>query len=155
VSILQQQDPAIRALRDVSIEQFAAVEPQMPPVVAKRCRFIIEENQRVLDLGPALASGDKSALGDLFEASYRGARDLFEIGAPAMEAMMQAMQSGPGIVAARQAGAGFGGCMVALVKKGCVAPFCDHIAQGYYKETGIQPRTFPVSASQGAGVLSP
>jgi galactokinase len=153
VSILQGQDPTIRALRDVTIDQFVVSEGKMPVVVAKRCRFIIEENQRVLDLGPALTSGDENALRDLFEASYSGARDLFEIGAPAMEAMMQAMRGGPGFVAARQAGAGFGGCMVALVKEGSVAGFCEHVEQDYTSKTGIQPRTFPVTASQGAGVL--
>lgn len=52
-------------------------------IVSRRCRFIIEENQRVLDLAAALETGDTAALQDLFAASYKGARDLFEIGAPA------------------------------------------------------------------------
>jgi galactokinase len=155
VSILQQQHPEVMALRDVSIEQFEAQEPDMPAVVAKRCRFIIEENQRVLDLAPALSSGDRDALNELFAASYQGARDLFEIGAPSMDAMMQAMQNGPGIAAARQAGAGFGGCMVAIVEEGKVSQFRDHVEETYAKNTGIQPRTFKVTASPGAGQLKP
>ena len=80
------------ALRDVSIEQFEARESEMPPVVARRCRFIIEENQRVLDLAPFCHPGIET-LQDLFSALLtRGARDLFEIGAPSMEAMMEAMR---------------------------------------------------------------
>ena len=154
-AFMQRQDPSVTALRDVSLDQFEASESEMPPVVAKRCRFIIEENQRVLDLAPALSAGDESALNELFLASYRGARDLFEIGAPAMEAMMQAMQTGPGVVAARQAGAGFGGCMVAVVKEGDVSRFRDHVEQTYSNDTGIQPRTFAVTASSGAGPLLP
>ena len=51
-------------------------------------------------------------------SSYAGARDLYEIGAPSMDAMMAAMLAAPGVIGARQAGAGFGGCMVALVEDG-------------------------------------
>lgn len=155
VRILRRQDPAVEALRDVTLAQLAAAESGMSPLVARRCRFIIEENQRVLDLAPALETGDTDALNELFSASYQGARDLFEIGAPAMAAMMGAMQSGPGVAAARQAGAGFGGCMVALVKQSQTQHFCAHVQQAYAAQTGIQPRTFAVVPSPGAGVLKP
>ena len=99
------------------MEQFEAHEMGLPPVVARRCRFIIEENRRVLDLAQALPAGDANQLAALMTESYHGARDLYEIGVPAMAAMMTAMQSGPGVIGARQAGAGFGGCMVALVEE--------------------------------------
>jgi galactokinase len=124
------------------------------PLVAKRCRFIIEENQRVLDLAEALIKGDAPYLQRLFAASYAGARDLYEIGAPAMEAMMRAMRSGPGVVAARQAGAGFGGCMVALVRRSQVEAFVDHVVHAYEAETKIEPKIYPVQAAPGAGPLS-
>ena len=153
VCILQRHYPEVKALRDVGIDQFTAHEAEMPEVVAKRCRFIIEENQRVLDLATALPLGNPETLNQLFAASYTGARDLFEIGAPAMETMMQAMQTGPGIVAARQAGAGFGGCMVALVEEACTTEFSNHVSQTYEKNTNIEPRIFNVAASAGAGSL--
>ena len=153
VRILQRHYPEIKALRDVTIEQFTAHETEMPEVVAKRCRFIIEENQRVLDLAAALPLGNPATLHQLFAASYTGARDLFEIGAPAMEAMMQAMQTGPGVVGARQAGAGFGGCLVALVEEDATADFSNHVKQTYEKNTNIEPRIFNVAASAGAGSL--
>lgn len=150
---LQRHYPEVEALRDATLAQFAAHEAEMPAVVAKRCRFIIEENQRVLDLAAALTQGNAETLRQLFADSYIGARDLFEIGAPAMAAMMQAMQSAPGVVAARQAGAGFGGCMVALVQDDCVAEFSEHVQQTYTSDTGIEPRIFVVSAAAGAGAL--
>ncbi|WP_420632252.1 galactokinase [Candidatus Leptofilum sp.] len=153
VQILQQHYPKVQALRDVTLVQFTAHESKMPELVAKRCRFIIEENQRVLDLAVALPQGDSGALNQLFADSYIGARDLFEIGAPSMSAMMRAMQSAPGVVAARQAGAGFGGCMVALVKDDCVAEFSAYVQTTYTDDTGIEPRIFAVSAAAGAGVL--
>jgi len=153
-AILGQFDGRVQALRDVTPALFQQQRGSLPEVVAKRCQFIIEENQRVLALGEALASGERARLGELFAASYQGARDLYEIGAPAMEAMMAAMRAAPGCIAARQAGAGFGGCMVALVEEAQVERFAAAAGQAYHAQTGIRPNIYPVSASDGAGLLA-
>lgn len=146
--------PASETLRDISPAAFAAHSGALPAVVARRCRFIIEENARVLDLADALPQGRAAALHELFQASYLGARDLYEIAVPAMETMMQAMLTSPGLVAARQAGAGFGGCMVALVQAACLDVFVEHATRSYAHNAGIAPSIFSVSAAPGAGVLA-
>ena len=152
VRILRNSYPEIMALRDVTPAMLAAHEAELPDVVRRRCRFIVEENQRVLDLAAALPAGDQAVLAALFAASYGGACDLYEIGAPAMTAMMAAMRGAPGVVAARQAGAGFGGCMVALVADEAVEEFGAHVARDYAARTGLQPVVYPVKAAPGAGL---
>jgi galactokinase len=153
VRILRQFYPQVEALRDVSLEQLEAHHDAFPDVVKRRCRFIVEENQRVLDLAAALPSGDRIALARLCADSYAGARDLYEIGAPSMAHMMDAMLAAPGLVGARQAGAGFGGCMVALIERDRVEAFRAAVEQRYAAVTGIEPRVFAVTASNGAGLL--
>jgi len=114
-------DPSVKTLRDVSIDQLDSIDQLeahkdlLSEAVYRRCRFIIEENQRVRDLANALPANDYQAIQRLTAASFAGARDLYEITSPEMLAMMDAMLSGPGIMGARQAGAGFGGCMVAFL----------------------------------------
>lgn len=151
VQILRQFDPTIEALRDVSLEQLETHKGTLPEVVARRCRFIVEENQRVLDLAATLQHGNRETLARLFAASYQGARDLYEIGAPAMDHMIEAMRRAPGVVAARQAGAGFGGCMVALVERDQISAFEAAVTQHYTIAAGRKPHIFPVSASARAG----
>jgi galactokinase len=151
VRLLQRFYPGITALRDVALAQLDEHAEDLPDIVARRCRFIIEENQRVLDLAAALSGDAPGRLFELLSASYVGARDLYEIGAPAMSAMMAAMLNAPGVIGARQAGAGFGGCMVALVRANAVADFTAHVERDYALRTGIQPRAYPVSAAPGAG----
>jgi galactokinase len=146
--------PEVTALRDVSLAQFEAHETDLPPIVARRCRFIVQENERVLALAEALPAGDRPALRRLTAASYEGARDLYEIGSPEMAAMMDAMLNAPGAIGARQAGAGFGGCMVAFVKAGDIDRFACFVRQSYMAATGIEPEIYPVEASAGAGSLS-
>jgi galactokinase len=145
--------PRVRALRDVTLGQFIAHEGDLPPVVARRCRFVIEENERVGRMGKALAAGDRRAIAELTSASYVGARDLYEIGSPEMAAMMDAMLGAPGVIAARQAGAGFGGCMMAYVDEPQTGAFMRHVEQAYTAATGIQPQIYPARAAAGAGPL--
>ena len=145
--------PGVTHLRDLTLEQFVEHEAVLPEVVAKRCRFIIEENQRVLDLAAALSADDRTAIRALTEASYTGARDLYEIVSPATEPMMEAVLSGPGVVGARQAGAGFGGCMVAFVEAHAVDAFAEHVRTRYRAKTTIEPEVYPVLAAVGAGPL--
>ncbi len=146
--------PGVTTLRDVTLAQFEAREADLPAVVAQRCRFIIEENERVLRLAETLPAGDRVAINALMVASYQGARDLYEIGSPEMEAMMVAMLGAPAVAGARQAGAGFGGCMVAIVEGEGVDTFEHHVRQSYVTATGIEPRVYPVRAAAGAGALA-
>ena len=76
----------VAALRDATLADLdrAAV----PEPAARRCRFIIEENARVLALADALSRGDRAAIGRLTAESFAGARDLYEICAPSMLHMM-------------------------------------------------------------------
>jgi galactokinase len=145
--------PGVTTLRDVTMEQLKKHELDLPSIVAKRCRFIIEENQRVLDLAKALSCGDRSKIRLLTIASYTGARDLYEIGSPEMELMMDAMLTGPGVIGARQAGAGFGGCMVAFVESTKVKVFAEHVTEHYEATSGITPQVYPVKAAAGAGPI--
>jgi len=72
-----------------------------------------------------------------------------------MEMMMAAMLSGPDLIGARQAGAGFGGCMVALVESEGVEGFARHVQAHYRASSGIEPQVYPVQAAPGAGPLEP
>jgi len=143
----------IAALRDISVPELTARAGQMPPEVYKRCLFIVSENQRVVDAAAALGSGDVESLARLCAESFSGARDLFEICSPPMIEMMQAMLAAPGVIGARQAGAGFGGCMVALAERGRTEEFRTSVSENYRKGTGISPEVYAVAAAPGAGLL--
>jgi len=145
--------PDVTALRDVPLALFEAHEAELDPVVARRCRFIIEENARVVRLAEALPGGDEDLLGRLYDASWEGADRLFEIGAPSMRAMHRAMDAAPGLIARRQAGAGFGGCLVAIVARESVPAFAVHVSGEYHGATGIEPSVLGVEASPGAGEI--
>ena len=68
--------------------------------------------------------------------------------------MMEAILAAPGIIGARQAGAGFGGCMVAFVEAGSVPAFAASVRRLYFAAARTQPEVYPVEAAAGAGLLA-
>ena len=151
VRVLKEISETVVALRDVTIDDLDRYEQKLSPVVARRCRFIIEENDRVHALAAAFLQNDRDAVERLSRQSFEGARDLYEISVPAMDAMIAAMRNATGVVGARQAGAGVGGCMLAFVDADQVEDFIAGAASVYEKNTQIVPQIFPVETAPGAG----
>ncbi len=151
VRLLSDRLPGIGALRDVSMKQFTEHVAELPTVVANRCRYILEENQRVLDLAKALTANDHASIKTLCDASFEGADEQYEIVVDEMRAMRDAAKSSPGIIGVRNSGGGFGGCLVAFVKKEEVVEFTASTARTYQASTGITPKVFVVNAADGAG----
>ncbi|MEN6606021.1 MAG: galactokinase, partial [Bryobacteraceae bacterium] len=143
----------VGSLREVTPEMLAARRRELPEQTARRCEFIVAESARAESLAGALASGDRSAAARLCAESYAGARDLYEITSPAMAAMMDAMLAAPGVIGARQAGAGFGGCMVALVDAECTDAFSAAVRVTYQYATQTNPEIYVVDAAPGAGLF--
>jgi galactokinase len=144
----------VSSLRDVPPEMLAARRHELPERTARRCEFIVAESGRAESLTRGLEAGDTLAVARCCAESFAGARDLFEICSPAMEAMMEAMLAAPGVIGARQAGAGFGGCMVALVDATRTEAFCADVMQAYFEAAQVRPEIYPVEAAPGAGVFA-
>lgn len=147
-------DPKITHLRDVSIEFFHEHKAKLSEGSAKRAQFIIEENDRTHELEDALNKSDYTLLKDVFNRSFVGARDLFEIANETMEHMYTAMSTAPGVVASRQAGAGFGGCMVSLIYKDKLEEFKKGVFDTYKELTGIECEIYGVRTANGTRIES-
>ena len=145
----------VSSLREVTAEVLAARRNELPEQVAKRCEFIVAESARADSLATALEAGNREAVARLCAESFAGARDLYEISSPSMVAMHKAMQEAPGVIGSRQAGAGFGGCMVAFVDAQSTDDFRDAVDKTYFNATGLRPEVYPVRAATGAAIFEP
>jgi len=153
-ALLRELDSEIRTLRDVNTPLFDRYQAKLPLKLRNRCRFILEENQRVVDFMAALVKDDRLAMRNLCELSFVGERDLYEKTVPAMEKMFTAMMYAEGVIAARQSGGGFGGCMIAYVQKQHVSLFIEQVRTRYQSESGLVPSFYVTSPTEGAGPLA-
>ena len=90
------------------------------PVLRRRARHVVTENDRVRRFADALAAGDTAAAGALMTASHASMRDDQEVSTPALDALVQRLVTTKGVLGARVTGGGFGGCVVALCEPGAL-----------------------------------
>ena len=143
----------VRALRDTDLPALEALEGSLDPLVYRRARHVISENQRVLDAVEALAAGDAATFGRLMDASHASLRDDFEVSSEALDAIVAAAQAAPGCLGARMTGAGFGGCAVALVERVDLDPFVAATSEAYARSSGRAGELLVATPAAGAGAV--
>ncbi len=153
VRLLTRDLPGIKALRDVSVESFNRFSRQLPVMVEKRARHVVEEIERTRLAIPYLEQGKTSEFGQLMNACHLSLRDLYEVSIPELDTMVEIAQSLPGCLGARLTGAGFGGCTVNLVSSDQAELFAKSLGPEYEHRTGLHPEIYICQASQGAGML--
>ena len=131
----------VPALRDATVEQVGG---------DARARHVVTENARVLAAADALRAGDLTSLGPLLLASHASLRDDFEVSTPELDVLVELLVE-HGALGARLTGAGFGGCVVALVADDRTASLLAELPSRYRAATGLDPQAFVVQAVDGAG----
>lgn len=154
VRLLQAKLPNIRALRDVSPEEFAHVSHQLPATVRKRAQHVVDECARVDEAAQCLENGDAARFGQLMFAGHASLRDLYEVSIPELDALVEIAGSLPGCLGARLSGAGFGGCTVNLVEEAYADQFIAGLIEGYAQRCNKQAEVYLCHASNGAWVES-
>ena len=153
VNILSQHIPGIRALRDVSVTDFNRFSDQLPHLVEKRARHVVEEIERSRRAIPLLEQGNIHEFGQMMNECHASLRDYFEVSIPELNIMAEVAQSLPGCFGARLTGAGFGGCTVNLVEKQAAETFAGRLSRQYQNQTGLAPEIYICHASGGARLI--
>ncbi|NJN84928.1 MAG: hypothetical protein HC802_23330 [Caldilineaceae bacterium] len=135
----------------IDLGDLPGLTPATSLAVASRCRHVWSENRRVLAALDAMAAGEIHTLGKLLYDAHASARDDYEISCPEIEALVSAAAEVDGVAGARLTGAGWGGCIIALVHADASDEFQTHVAQSYARTTGLTCSIFPCRAGAGAG----
>ncbi|MDE1513643.1 MAG: galactokinase [Vibrio sp.] len=144
----------VKALRDVSLEQFVAQEAQLEATVAKRARHVITENLRTLEAASALGENDLRRMGELMAESHASMRDDFEITVPEIDILVEMVKQVIGEQGGvRMTGGGFGGCVVALVPRMLVDKVTATVEANYQQATGLSAAIYVCQSTQGAGLV--
>lgn len=144
----------VKALRDVTPEVLAARGHELEPLVLRRARHVVSENQRTLEAAKALAAGDLKTMGKLMADSHISMRDDFEITVPPIDRLVELLQQAIGEEGgARMTGGGFGGCVVALLPESRIEAAREAVQRGYRSPKGDAAPVYLCHAAAGAGPL--
>ncbi|ELA6601453.1 MULTISPECIES: galactokinase [Vibrio] len=145
----------VKALRDVTIEQFNEKVSELDGIVAKRARHVITENNRTVEAAQALRAHDLKRMGELMAESHASMRDDFEITVKEIDILVEMVKEVIGDQGGvRMTGGGFGGCIVALVPPALVEDVKATVEAKYQAATGLKESIYVCQAQNGAGLIN-
>ena len=144
----------ISDLCSLQSEDLDLLEKLDDPILVKRCKHVIKENDRVLKAVEALRKTDLITLGKLLRASQESLKNDYEVTGPNLDSICEAANDHPACYGARMTGAGFGGCAIALIKKDAIESFTEFVGKRYREETGFEAEFIISQVGDGAGFLS-
>ena len=154
----------IRSLRDLT--DLADTGSLTDPVLRRRVRHVVTDNQRVLEVvallrapsGPSAPAADTyREIGRLLTQAHASLRDDFEVSWPEADAAVEAAV-GAGASGARMIGGGFGGSVLALVPAAAdgpgSGPVRDAVTAAFARHGWTAPEFLDTVPSDSARQLS-
>jgi galactokinase len=160
VGVLQQKYPSIKTLRDASKQQ---VEQCLAPnnnldknaisnKVYQRCKYVVDEIERVQLAVKDLLAGDIKAFGKKMFETHEGLSKLYEVSCPELDILVNAVKDNPHVLGARMMGGGFGGCTINIIKKSEVQAIINSVAEVYAQQTAHTLKVHQVKIAQGTHI---
>jgi galactokinase len=114
------------------------------PVLRRRARHVVTECQRVREAERLLERGNLRGLGAVMTEGHRSLAADYRVSVPAVDELVDELLALPGVLGARMAGGGFGGCVIAL---------CEPDSPALDPSAHAPRRAWRVSPSGGAALL--
>ena len=153
VAMVKKYVPLVDSLRDVSLEMLDNYVYPNNKTAYNRCRYVVEENQRVQQVAAFLEAGNLKAVGQKMFETHEGLRSLYEVSCEELDFLVTAVRDNQDVLGARLMGGGFGGCTINLVNNDGVEDVISKVSESYYKQYKKELKVYPVSIGDGATVI--
>ncbi|MBQ6870477.1 MAG: galactokinase [Alistipes sp.] len=140
-------------LRGATMEQLEAIKDKISEEDYLRARYVIGEEQRVLDVCEALERDDYETVGKrMYETHWGMSRD-YEVSCEELDFLATVAEE-CGVTGSRIMGGGFGGCTINLVKEELYDNFVKTVTERFAAKYGHEPKVYPVVISDGSRILA-
>jgi len=153
VEILRKHYPEVGSLRDVTPDMLQTHQSEFDPVVYRRCKYVVEEAIRVMQVCEMLKKNEVSGVGDLLFQTHAGLRDDYEVSCKEIDWLVDFAVKHPAAIGARVMGGGFGGCTINLVKEDQVDEYIAAALAAYKEETSVDGEAYMVGLDDGTEVI--
>jgi galactokinase len=153
VAALAKIQPSIQSLRDVTLDFLIGHKNSLNPTVHKRCRYVIEENQRVLKMCEAFRNNDLYSMKNLLVASHEGLRDQYMVSCAELNKLVDSALQIKGVHGARLMGAGFGGCTINLVEEAQLGAFFGEMTKVFREKLRKSPKIHVTALNKGTHIV--
>ena len=153
VAWVQTQHPAVHSLRDITVDMLDQCVLPRDPLIYRRCRYVVEENLRLLGACEDLQRSNIEALGAKMLATHRGLSKDYEVSCKELDFLVEAVRNEPGVLGARMMGGGFGGCTINIVESTLAENLTDRIAAVYRSAMGLELTPYTVQTADGTSLV--
>lgn len=154
VAWVSEQVPSVQALRDVTTDMLDRYVEERDELIYHRCRYVVEENHRLLQACRDLRKGDIYSLGRRMFETHEGLSKQFEVSSPELDFLVDNVKNDPAVLGARMIGGGFGGCTINIVREDAIDDLVNRLTPDYEEQTGLTLSYYMVSVEEGASVVS-
>src|ERR1700722_11915957 len=154
VSLVQAQHPHVKSLRDVTLEMLESAVAPVDALVYRRCRYVVEENARLLAGTEDLQQGDLEAFGRKMFASHEGLSHDYEVSCEELDFLVDQVKGDPDVIGARMMGGGFGGCTINLVREEAIDALVERLTPVYRQALGKELRAYIGQIENGTSLVT-
>ncbi|MDP7568049.1 MAG: galactokinase [Flavobacteriales bacterium] len=151
-NVLKEKFPELVSLSGANLAQLEVVKDELPDITYNRCKFVIQENNRVKLAKTAIKNKDCNRLGNLLFESHFGLKELYEVSCEELDFLVDLARNNK-VLGSRMMGGGFGGCTINLIKKDEVEVFVSNAAEKYQLKFGKSISAYPVNISGGIQLI--
>ncbi len=147
LAIIQKSLPSIHSVRDLDMIILNNNKNRITSKQYDRLSHVILENERVTKMVKALKNNELFNAGQLLYDSHYSLSDLYEVSCKELDFIVEFLKDCDFCYGARMMGGGFGGCVIALIKKEGIE--IDHLLSDYYNKFNLELTLIPVISSDG------
>lgn len=152
VRLLQEGGEPVTSLRDATLPMLNKHVKPANETVYHRCKFIVEENSRLLAACEALKAGDWKTLGEKMYGSHEGLQHEYEVSCKELDFLVDAVRGNEAVIGARMTGGGFGGCTINIVKEDVIASLVADLSKRYEEAMGLQLTSYIALPDNGTSL---
>lgn len=153
VAVVAKHVAGIESLRDVTMDMLNTYKSEMESMTYRRCAYVINENQRLLDGCDALQLGDYKLFGEKMFGSHYGLSEEFGVSCAELDFIANIGRHTDGVLGARMMGGGFGGCVINLIEDAAYDAYIDDVRSKFKTKFKLVPRIIDVVIGDGARKL--
>jgi galactokinase len=154
VAVLQKNYLKVESLRDATQSMLNdKLKQAVSETVYKRCRYVVEENLRVLSGCQCLDRNDLTAFGKKMFATHIGLDKLYEVSCEELNLLVKLAIQEPAVIGARMMGGGFGGCTINLIREDFINDVFNRFSELYLKRTGKDLKMYVTEPQDGITVI--
>lgn len=154
VLLIAKKYPNVSSLRDANLEMLEQLVKPIDELIYRRCKYVVEENLRLLQGCEDLKNNDIKAFGQKMFATHDGLSKDYEVSCPEADYLIEAVRNQSSVLGARMMGGGFGGCTINLVKEDAVESLVKLTTQNYKNDMNKDLKVYIAKIEDGVAILN-